>query len=128
MPYRPDGEHGGGNGHVSRLAKASRLAPAAATARSFDSEIPALDLSARASDGDGPEVYEWPGGYVAPADGRRLTGVRLEELRFGTETFAGHGTSLVPIPGVAFAVEGQPRLLAVGVVHRGSRRGRRRGR
>ncbi len=117
--YRPDGERGGGTGHVWRLDRTSRLVPAAAAARDFDFERPLLDLGARAKEGDGPEVYEWPGGYRASGEGKRLVSARLEELRFGAETFEGRGTSLLPAPGIAFEVEEHPKLLAVGVVHRG---------
>lgn len=119
VAYRADGEMAGGLPHVSRVERTSRLVAGTAASRDYDFERPMLDVSAAAKDGAGPEVYEWPGGYRALSEGTRLARTRLEELQHGAETWAGRGTSLVPAPGVAFALEEHPELFAVAVEHRG---------
>jgi type VI secretion system secreted protein VgrG len=119
VPYRPEGELGSA-GHVSRIQRTSRLVTGTTASRDYDFERPMLEVSGKAQEGGAPEVYEWPGGYRAPAEGKRLARTRLEELRHGAETWEGQGTSLVPAPGVAFGLDEHPELLTVGVVHRGS--------
>jgi type VI secretion system secreted protein VgrG len=118
VAYRPQGELGSA-GHVSRVQRTSRLVTGTTASRDYDFERPMLEVSGKAQDGQGPEVYEWPGGYRAPAEGKRLAKTRLEELRHGAETWEGEGTSLVPAPGVTFGLDEHPELLTVGVVHRG---------
>lgn len=50
--------------------------------RDYDFEHPTLDLtaSAKGKSHTDLEVYDYPGGYVTPADGSRLAQLRLEEL------------------------------------------------
>jgi type VI secretion system secreted protein VgrG len=117
---------GAGTGSVTRVERTARLVPGTAASRDYDFERPMLEVSGKAQEGDGPEVYEWPGGYRGPAEGKRLARTRLEELRHGAETFEGKGTSLVPAPGTTLGLEGFAELLAVRVVHR-AEQGRARG-
>jgi type VI secretion system secreted protein VgrG len=125
LPYRVDVQAAGDVEYLCALRRSSRVKPAKSTLRDFDFERPALDVTAQASDGAGDEVYDYPGGFVEPAQVKRLSGTRLEELRFGTETWRGEGTCQRLAPGCVFEVSGHPepsfdvRLLAVRVEHEG---------
>ncbi|OFX23472.1 MAG: hypothetical protein A2V77_23320 [Anaeromyxobacter sp. RBG_16_69_14] len=67
-----------------------------------------LDLTVRAEEGKGEEVYEYPGGYTDPEHGKRLARTRLEELRFPQETWSGRGRALGLAAGRLFEVRGHP--------------------
>ena len=113
--------------HLYELSRRTRRVPGKVVLRDYDFERPMLDLTVTAEDGKGEEVYEYPGGYTDPGDGRRLARVRLEELRFGAETWAGRGRALSLAAGRIFEVRGHPeggwneKLLPVRVTHQGQR-------
>ncbi|HEX2674971.1 MAG TPA: type VI secretion system tip protein VgrG, partial [Polyangiaceae bacterium] len=65
---------------------ATSVVSGAVALRDYDFEHPTLDLTASAV-GDAHtdlEVYDYPGGYITPADGSRLAQLRLEELAAGS--------------------------------------------
>ncbi|WP_224242009.1 type VI secretion system Vgr family protein [Hyalangium gracile] len=116
--------------HITRVARTHRLLPARVALRDFDFERPTLDLTAQARESQGVqalEIYDYPGDYVQPAEGKRLSKVRLEELRFGVRTLACAGTCHRLLPGSTFSLAEHPdgelngELLVVRVRHEGRR-------
>jgi type VI secretion system secreted protein VgrG len=126
VPYLPEGALSEEE-QLWELSRRSGTVPGRVVLRDYDFERPRLDLTAEAAEGEGEEVYECPGGYTDPAEGKRLARVRLEELRFGAETWRGRGRTLTLAAGQVFEVEGHPeaswngKLLAVRVRHEGRR-------
>ena len=91
--------------HLTELERARRLRTGKVSLRDFDFERPELKVEGQCeADGDAfkLECYEYPGGFRDGGAGSRLSRVRLEELRFGVETFAGAGTCLRFLPGATF--------------------------
>jgi len=119
VPVRHETGQGGDAEHVSRLARTHRATTEAVERRDYDFERPALALTARAGAAGGPEVYEWPGGFLDGPAGRERAARQLEALRHGRATLAGEGTCLDVQPGTAFALAGHGRVLAVRVTHQG---------
>ncbi len=110
--------------HVFTVAQVHRLRPGTVVMRDFNFEKPALDLTAQpASSGgfDALELYDYPGGFVDPSEGKRLGKVRLEERLQAGQTHSGAGVSPRLCPGHFFEVDALPgaRLLAVEVQHVG---------
>jgi type VI secretion system secreted protein VgrG len=125
LPFRQEAGMAADEDHIEALRRVSRVKPARATLRDFDFERPSLDLTTHAKDGEGAEHYETPGGYVNPDAGARRSQARLEEARFGSETWHGRSTCARLLPGATFGVTEHPspafdvRLLAVRVTHEG---------
>ncbi len=112
--------------HLFRLERTQRIRAGKASLKDFDFERPELQVtgsSRAAGDELGLEHYEYPGGFLDPSVGTKRSSVRLEELRFGTETFAGGGTCLRFVSGATFEPSGHPdqsfdqKLLLVRVEH-----------
>lgn len=118
LPVR-SAEQGGESVYADGISAAARLDASAVMLRDFDPDRPLLDLSARAGDG-GLERYEYPDGYVAPAEGTRRAGVRLAQAQARAATWGGLSTESALLPGTRFALDGvAPGLLCVSVVHHG---------
>ncbi|MFT3770331.1 MAG: type VI secretion system tip protein TssI/VgrG [Minicystis sp.] len=66
---------------VYALRQQERVRSGKFTLRDFDFKRPQLDLTAekQAADRTALEVYDYPGGYFDPGEGKRLAQVRLEE-------------------------------------------------
>jgi type VI secretion system secreted protein VgrG len=116
--------------HITRVARTHRLLPAKVALRDYDFERPTLNLSTQALESQGVqalEIYDYPGDYVQAGEGKRLSKVRLEELRFGTRTLACAGTCHRMLPGATFSLAEHPDselngdLLVVRVRHEGHR-------
>ncbi len=118
--------------HLTELERACRLRAGKVSLRDFDFERPELRVEGQCqAQGDtfGIECYEYPGGFRDGGAGSRLSRVRLEELRFGVETFAGAGTCLRFLPGATFEAAEHAdsamnrKLLLVRVEHEAWQRG-----
>src|SRR6185312_4995685 len=78
--------HGGGmeasDDSVGVITQRHRTATCKVTLRDYDWKRPSLDMTVSASaDADADlDVYDYPGLYVEPADGKRLAQVKLEAL------------------------------------------------
>jgi type VI secretion system secreted protein VgrG len=116
--------------HITRVARTHRLLPGKVALRDFDFERPTLDLTTQANENQEVkdlEIYDYPGDYLQPAEGKRLSKVRLEELRFGVRTLACAGTCHRLLPGATFSLAEYPDaelngdLLVVRVRHQGQR-------
>ncbi len=112
VPFRADERPGdlADDEHVSRLARRQCVEPGKVSLRDYDFEHPELDVSGEFDSGDALEMqwHEYPGAAPAGAANRAAARVRLEQLRFGAETFAGEGTCVHFSPGSAFEVTGHP--------------------
>ncbi|WP_224366119.1 type VI secretion system Vgr family protein [Hyalangium versicolor] len=116
--------------HITHVARTHRLLPGKVALRDFDFERPTLDLTTQAQESQevtGLEIYDYPADYVQPGEGKRLSKVRLEELRFGVRTLACAGTCHRLLPGATFSLAEHPEaelngdLLVVRVRHQGQR-------
>jgi len=127
LPFRAvTGQEADVGEYVARVERTHRLLPGKVALRDFDFERPTLDLTTQANQDQevaGLEIYDYPGEYLQPAEGKRLSKVRLEELRFGIQTQACVGTSHRLMPGVTFTLAEHPddglngELLVVRVRH-----------
>jgi type VI secretion system secreted protein VgrG len=61
------------------------------TLRDYDFTRPSLSLETSAANGDGEEVYGYPGGYLELSDGERYAETLLEEHRAAGKVVRGHG-------------------------------------
>jgi type VI secretion system secreted protein VgrG len=129
LPFRAEtGQEADAGEHITRVERTHRLLPGKVAMRDFDFERPTLDLTTQANENQevpGLEIYDYPGDYVQPGEGKRLSKVRLEELRFGVRTLGGAGTSHRLVPGATFSLAEHPdaglngELLVVRVRHEG---------
>jgi type VI secretion system secreted protein VgrG len=125
LPYRTEIGDVAEDEHLFDVRRVRAVGPGKSTLRDFAFERPALDVTGSSADGAGEEVYDHPSGSVDPVETKRLSRVRLEELRFGAEVWRAQGNCERLAPGCVFAVTGHPRqdfdvrLVALRVVHRG---------
>lgn len=114
--------------HVVDFRLAEELRSGKAFLKDFHWEKPTTDLSAfeQADAEVAFEVYEYPGGYFEPSEGKRLAKARLEELR-ATKIRGGATTTCRRLmAGYRFKLADHPRAsfndeyLVVGLEHEGS--------
>jgi type VI secretion system secreted protein VgrG len=111
--------------HLSHLERAHGARTGKVALSDFDFERPSAPATGAADSSDplGLEWYEHPAGATQPSAVAARSRLRLEELRFGVETFAGGGNCLLFVPGATFEVQGHPdpdferTLLLVEVTH-----------
>jgi type VI secretion system secreted protein VgrG len=118
--------------HVDLISRRLELQPGAVALRDFNHQRPAQDMSVSAS-ADGAdaalEVYDYPGLYQEPAEGKALGKVRLEEIRARAEVSEGRSVVRRFTPGRVFELTGYPddtlnrRYLLVSVRHGGKQIG-----
>jgi type VI secretion system secreted protein VgrG len=132
LPFRFKTGRVAGAEHIDALVSEERVAPGATALRDFDFERPALDLTASATSEQGSpdlEWYDYPGLYLDPGEGKRLSRTRLEELRAVHRTRRGESTCRPLAPGFELEVEDHPdpsfngKLVAVRVEHAGRSQG-----
>lgn len=116
VPQRIGGDQGEGIEHVARLDAIHAVTSGKATERDFDLERPTVDLTAAKGEGD-LEVYDYPGGYTAAPDGKRIAALRLEALQVPSSLWAGAGNALAFVPGAKLEIEGGPTLAVLRVTH-----------
>jgi len=90
----------------------TRLRPSKASVNDYDMLRPTNPLlaSAQADEAVSREWYEYPGGYRAPAEGKRRAQARLDELRASRVTVRGRTDALFVEAGRRFKLEGHPTL------------------
>ncbi len=111
--------------HLSRLERAQRARTGKVALSDFDFERPSAPPTGSADSRDPMrlEWYEHPAGATQASAVAARSRLRLEELRFGVETFAGAANCLRFVPGAVLEVRGHPdpdfdrRLLLVEVTH-----------
>jgi type VI secretion system secreted protein VgrG len=88
----------------------TRLRPSKATVNDYDMLRPGSSLlaSAEARDALSREWYEYPGGFRAPAEGKRRAQVRLDEQRTPSVTALGRTDALYVEPGRRFQLHAHP--------------------
>lgn len=88
------------------------IRPGAVMLRDFDFKKPRLNLGSdsQAQNGDGKlEVYDYPGEYQEPEEGKDLAKVRLEELRTTRQVGLGRSQCRRLTPGYRFTLKEHPR-------------------
>jgi type VI secretion system secreted protein VgrG len=102
------------------------LRPGRAVLKDYDFRRPTLQLIGAFGEGQGPEVYDYPGGFQENPLGATLATVRLQEARTGRLSMVGMGNVPCFRPGHRFTLENHPRgemnreYLILQVLHRGS--------
>ncbi len=88
LPRRARSLLGGDVDAIYTLADRKAVAPGKFVLRDFAFETPKVDLTstAQAADRDDLEIYDYPGGYFVPADGKRLAAARLEAAQATRDT------------------------------------------
>ncbi|WP_342376816.1 type VI secretion system tip protein VgrG [Myxococcus stipitatus] len=107
LPLRAWDERSSGGEYLYLLERVSRLRPGAVHLQDFDFEKPALDVSGKAKSSEGVadlELYDYPGEYVAPAEGRRAAKVRMEEAVQESRLLDGESVAPSLTPGYHFEV------------------------
>jgi type VI secretion system secreted protein VgrG len=96
---------------VVSLTEVESLRPSKVTLRDLDWQKPALDLEAAAEKtaARARELYDYPGGYTTPADGKRRAKIRMEALVASTTGVRGTASAPSLAPGRAFELENGPR-------------------
>jgi type VI secretion system secreted protein VgrG len=81
LPLRTRAALSDGRDAVYALRQQERVRSGKFTLRDFDFKHPQLDLTSSKAAADRPalEVYDYPGGYFDPGEGKRLAEVRLQE-------------------------------------------------
>lgn len=104
------------------------LRPGSTVMRDYKFKQPSLDMEATAQADKHQErkMYFFPGEYVDPALGKRLSKIRLEELQCQRNRYVGTGNVRAMLPGYKFTLSGHRRndcnreYLVVSVSHSGS--------
>lgn len=115
---------------VLSLQAAAAVASGKATLRDYRFKHPTLDLTAEKSAArfQQLETYDFPGEYQDSGLGKRLAGVRLEEMQGQRTTFAGRATARLLQAGFVFSLALHPREecntkhLITRLQHKGSER------
>lgn len=98
------------DGIISVLRQTGRVRPAKVTLLDRDFKKPSLDLTAEQS-GDAPlgrELYEYPAGYVDPAEGKRRAKARLDEVDSDSVFVSGVGRVFRMTAGHTFTIAEGP--------------------
>ena len=95
---------------ILRLEAVEEIHPGKVTLRDYNFEKPSLSLESQASGTtyDDLEVFEWPGGYLAPADGDRVAKLRVEERQAAVSTLDGEASCMRLAAGHRFTLDGYP--------------------
>ena len=117
MQFRPEqGAKGAAalNEHVSRFQVSEQIRSGKVTLRDWNFEKPALLLNSEAEGASSAidtslEVYDYPGEYVAPADGDALSKLRLDELLASRSIATGASRCTRFRPGYSFTLSEYPR-------------------
>jgi len=111
LPLRPGSGMAMAEETVTRFTVAEEVRPDAAAVRDYNFTKPTVDLTGTAKDRPGlsTEVYDYPGEYDEPDEGRALAKIRLEELRATRRRGSGDSTCPRLTPGHTFELEGHGR-------------------
>jgi type VI secretion system secreted protein VgrG len=80
LPFRDDSQLRAGKGAVYRVKKRAAIGHESVRLRDYNFEKPSLTLDEKAGGGQ-RELYDFPGRFRVPADGKRLAQARLEGLQ-----------------------------------------------
>lgn len=105
--FRDNTQMGATDAAVQRLTKRARVRHQAVRLRDYNFDKPKLLLDEKAGDG-ALELYDFPGRFAVPADGKRLAQVRLEELTASKVVVSGDVTTTRLRTGRTFDVSEHP--------------------
>jgi type VI secretion system secreted protein VgrG len=107
LPYRDASGMESAGPAVTDVTRRASMAHEAVRLRDYNFDKPKLTLDEKA--GEGPfELYDAPGRFALPADGKRLAGVRLESLRARRVIVAGHAITTRLRPGRVLEIIDHP--------------------
>ncbi len=129
LPFREASRMATEVDHVDAFSSARDLRPGKITLRDFDPRRPGLDLTSASTADAGPEadleVYDYPGGYEEPSEGKQRAARRLAAERARSLLLAGGSACRRLVPGAWFELEDHPipelngECVIVSVRHRG---------
>lgn len=93
--------------HVHKFRYAQEVRPGEVVLRDFDFKKPKLDLTAdKAADRDtNLQIYDYPGEYVQPSEGKTLSEIRLQEFQASRKVGEGESNCKRLLPGFKFTME-----------------------
>ncbi len=112
-----DGQMTAADEHVGGFVLKRSVVPGSVVLRDYDFKRPSLDQTVQVaavdpSKPDSPgalERYDFPGGYIDPAEGKERARVKLEGLNWDAQLGSGIGTTRRLEPGHTFVLEEHPR-------------------
>jgi type VI secretion system secreted protein VgrG len=110
LPFRPaSGVHESAD-VIMRCRQTLTVTTDKVTLRDYNPAKPKLKLEASVTgDGEGTlEVYDYPGRFADPGDGKRLAQILLDELQDRRDTVQLETGSIVLLPGLRFTIEQHP--------------------
>ncbi|RKH52189.1 type VI secretion system Vgr family protein [Corallococcus llansteffanensis] len=126
LPLRSEDRRVESGEYLTDLRRVRRLRSGAVHLKDFDFEKPSLDVSGKSKAPEGTELlelYDYPGGYVAPGVGRSTARVRIQEATQASLTFEGEGICPRLTSGHLLQVEDdgthEGRYVVVKVLHHG---------
>jgi type VI secretion system secreted protein VgrG len=128
VPFRPPTAAMASVEAVLRLEAVEEMCSGKVTLRDYNFEKPSLSLekSAAGSRHGDLEVFDYPGGYVAPGEGGRYAKLRLEERQAPATTIEGETSVVRFAAGHAFTLDDHPiaelnaEYVITSVLHEGS--------
>jgi len=105
LPFRSAGGRVGEEA-IAKVSARTTIVNDRVVLRDYDPAHPTIDQTAEAEAASGPhEVYDYPGRYATPSDGKALAKRRLEALRARMRVLRGISSTLRIIPGHCFEIE-----------------------
>ncbi|OJH34178.1 type VI secretion system Vgr family protein [Cystobacter ferrugineus] len=112
LVFREDRKMVAGSESVHEFATKVEVQPGAVVLRDFNFTRPSFDLTSTTTAEEGEpalEIYDYPGRYEEPGEGKTLAQVRLEELRARVEQMNGSGNCRRLCAGHTFTLTEHPR-------------------
>ncbi|MBX3231414.1 MAG: type VI secretion system tip protein VgrG [Labilithrix sp.] len=110
LPFAEDGGDVLGPWRIRSIAEREALRPQKVTLRDLDWQKPALDLesSSEKSSPGAREHYEYPAGYVTPAEGKARAKARIEAFASASSGVESEGVAPALAAGGTFTLENAP--------------------
>jgi type VI secretion system secreted protein VgrG len=107
IPFRDDPGLRATSDNVARITRRQAIAPSKVRLRDYNFEKPKLSLDAEAGDG-AHEIYDFPGRFAAPGDGKKRAQARLEALRAHVSVTSGEAWTTRLRSGLVFELTDHP--------------------
>ncbi|MFO0761955.1 MAG: type VI secretion system tip protein TssI/VgrG [Byssovorax sp.] len=107
IPFRDDPGMRATRDNIARVVRRQAIAPGKVRLRDYSFEKPKLVLDAEAGDGT-HEIYDFPGRFSTPGDGKRRAQTRLEALRARVSVTSGETWTTRLRTGLVFELTDHP--------------------